>query len=63
MNRNLNRQFFLKEDTQMAHGKKLNITHHLNDLSPIHSFLTLLLFQIYNYALEEKKFQLSTQIL
>ena len=29
MNRNLNRQFFLKEDTQMAHGKKLNITHHL----------------------------------
>lgn len=41
----------------------LNITHHLNDLSPINSFLTLLLFQIYNYTLEEKKFQLSTQIL
>lgn len=44
-------------------SSRLNITHHLNDLSPIHSFITLLLFQIYNYALEEKKFQLSTQIL
>ena len=43
-------------------SSQLNITH-LNYLSPINSFLTLLLFQIYNYALEEKKFQLSTQIL
>lgn len=44
-------------------SRHLKDTNHLDDLNSIFSFCLSLLFQIYNYALEDKKLHLATQVL
>lgn len=60
--------FIYKNQQQVTFGLwavvcRLHNTYHLNDLNHIYSVFISLLFQIYNYSLEDKKLQLSTQVL